>query len=669
MPPATPPLAPGSPPIVGTNPAATYTPGSSSPFYDTKGNITGYVKVGSGGSSSFLPQPGSTPVVEPTVLSSANIDTTNTLNQGKIQNYPAAGQIVAGDGLVRNADQSFAEAPSDATGTIGDNGQQTWSSGGLTYALGPAGGKISSDPAIQTIYDQFTSLKAQMDATGAANIANIQAAYGALIESQKQSNASSEASTYSLLARGGSLQTESSGGIIHAQVSDGLAKIADLNNKEQSAIIGAQQAMQSGDMQLLDKQLSIAQQARTEQQAAASKLSDSIIAAKQKVIDQQQAAAKDTAVQAVLATGVTDPAAILKTLRDQGYTTISAQDIASTVASLNPDAKEVHAMLLNAAQNGAPQSVLAAIAKAKSLGDAVGAAGRYVTDPTSLAGQFQAAVAAGYKGTPGDWVAAQKYKEAYAAASAAQLAKNNITGSDAVQQKLEQEGRAVILKEVSNRSGGLGLQDAKVNQAIHLRALFDQYKTTKVVPNTGSAGQTIAGTHTETTYNIPASQYTEVAMGLASLISPTSVVAEGTINKITQSTARGDINAAITYATGSPQSGSTQAVFQNLRDSIDRQGGVAEQERQRYIDNLAALLPTDLNADRRAALLAGSSLNSYTNPTPAQMTPAQIDSDAFSKIQSWASSNPQNAALLTELSTQFPNLSNVELAQKLKLIK
>ena len=42
------------------------------------------------------------------------------------------------------------------------------------------------------------------------------------------------------------------------------------------------------------------------------------------------------------------------------------------------------------------------------------------------------------------------------------------------QDELEQEARGVLQREFSSRSGGLGIEDQKVNQAIHLRALLDQ---------------------------------------------------------------------------------------------------------------------------------------------------------------------------------------------------
>lgn len=714
-------------PIVAPASTAAPTPDAKGNIYNVPvvgadGKTTNYSGVASG-ISAYQQAMGSAPASsgsstsEPSVLSSSNVDDKNAQNVTTAATKSAnpSGQSVGDGGFVRNADQSFAEAPSGAKQVTDGNGNQYWTSNGMNYALGslvatnqggpttndaggraiysdgtfapaPAGSQqsqngnwydsngnaygaaptagsgavVTSDPATQAIYDQFTQLKGQMDATGAANIGAIQDAFKQLISEQQQSNAGTEAGTYSILARGGSLQTGSSGGIFNAQVSYGLQQVADLVGKENSAVIAAQQAMQDNDYKILDEQLQIAQKAYSDRQAAASKLNDAIQTATAQT-------RKDNAINGVIQSGVTDPSKILSTLQAQGNDTISLKDITDTISALNPDQADVYATMKSAAANGAPQSVISAISSAKTLGDALAAAGQYATDPTSLAGEYQAAVRAGYHGTPGDWVAAQKYKEAYASASASQQAAADFTDSSAGQQKLFQQGVTTLKSELSNRSGGLGIQDAKVNQAIHLKALLDQYKTTKTVQNTGWAGQSLPGTHVETAYNIPRSQYTELAMGLASLISPTNTVAEGTINKITQDSAAGDINSLITYVTGVPQSGSTNQIFQNIADSVDRQGSVAESERQTYVDDLLLRLPPGLSQQNVDRLTQSAGLNSYINPSPSQMSPAQIDSNAYSKIQTWAN-DPNNAKILSQIYAQYPDASNVEVAEQLGLI-
>lgn len=183
--------------------------------------------------------------------------------------------------------------------------------------------------------------------------------------------------------------------------------------------------------------------------------------------------------------------------------------------------------------------------------------------------------------------------------SASYLNAQGGASSNKNQQALEQQYRQALLKELSNRSGGLGLQDAKVNQAIHLKALFDQFKNAK--------GD----------YDIPQVQYTEIAMGLANLVAPTGQVSDSAREAIMQKTASGDFRGALTYAFGFPLNGTTQAVLKNLYDSIIRQGNVSEDIRDQDIKFLHGLAPTDLDPDRIAAL-EKNSLASFKNPNTVQ---------------------------------------------------
>jgi hypothetical protein len=157
------------------------------------------------------------------------------------------------------------------------------------------------------------------------------------------------------------------------------------------------------------------------------------------------------------------------------------------------------------------------------------------------------------------------------------------------QQKFEQEYRTVLQRGLSSRSGGLGLEDAKVQQANHLLALMDQ----NLDPKTGD-------------YNIPKVQYEELALGLARLVSPGGTVGEGMKNDLVQATAAGDLKKVATYLTGTPFNGSTQDVFKMLRDSIQRQGSVAMDNREGEMRYLRGLAPTDLAESRRQALEATS---------------------------------------------------------------
>lgn len=156
------------------------------------------------------------------------------------------------------------------------------------------------------------------------------------------------------------------------------------------------------------------------------------------------------------------------------------------------------------------------------------------------------------------------------------------------QDALEQEYRTVLRGAMSNRSGGIGLEDQKVQQANHLLELMRQYYD----PKTGS-------------YSIPPAQYAELSLGLARLVSPGGSVGIQLEQEIKQASLKGDFAKALTYITGIPVTGSTQAIFDNLRDSIQRQGEVAEQNREGHMGYLRSLAPTDLEGSRRIKMESG----------------------------------------------------------------
>ncbi len=160
---------------------------------------------------------------------------------------------------------------------------------------------------------------------------------------------------------------------------------------------------------------------------------------------------------------------------------------------------------------------------------------------------------------------------------------------DADQNKLEQEARMLLTRAVSARSGGIGAEDAKVQQANHLISLMDQ----NYDPKTDS-------------YNIPRVQQTELAMGLAKLVSPGGVVAQKTVDDINQATAKGDLAKALTYVTGKPFNGTTQDLVKMYRDSILRQGQTAMENREGEMRYLRGLMPTQLEESRRTALEANT---------------------------------------------------------------
>lgn len=126
-----------------------------------------------------------------------------------------------------------------------------------------------------------------------------------------------------------------------------------------------------------------------------------------------------------------------------------------------------------------------------------------------------------------------------------------------------------LTKVMSYRSGGLGTQDAKVNQAIDLRVLADQYYD----PKTGD-------------YNVPPAQHSELILGLARLLSPSGQISYEQTQDLKAKTLReGIAKTAISLGMDPVEMGGpTQSVVKMILDSIDRQGLTSEKLRGTYME-------------------------------------------------------------------------------------
>lgn len=173
--------------------------------------------------------------------------------------------------------------------------------------------------------------------------------------------------------------------------------------------------------------------------------------------------------------------------------------------------------------------------------------------------------------------------------------------NDAKQGEYEKQGRDILLKQLSNRSGGLGLQDGKVNQAIDLQQMMNKYYDPKT-----------------DTYSIPPSMHTELAIGLQRLLSPTGQTAQGLVHELQQKTAREGLAGALIYMGMDPKTvgGTTQGVSHLFADAVKRQGLTAEQLRGTYQSQLKHMMPSQLNDKVKQDLISQNIGSNYSDFLP-----------------------------------------------------
>ncbi len=186
------------------------------------------------------------------------------------------------------------------------------------------------------------------------------------------------------------------------------------------------------------------------------------------------------------------------------------------------------------------------------------------------------------------------------------------------QDKLEQRATQLLTKQLSSRSGGIGLQDNKVNSAIHARQLINQAYD----PKTGN-------------FDVTQVPYGELAESVGSLLSGGTGSSEGRINSLKQRTAQGDLNGVLSYFTGKPSNATSQDAIKQLVHIIDRQGAVSEDLRDKYVEQLKKLpVFNELEADRSQSLLdshLGSSYKEVLKDAPDQQSGSSDKSSSGSQ--------------------------------------
>lgn len=451
----------------------------------------------------------------------------------------------------------------------------------------------------QQVRDTITNIQngvIPLNAGENAQIAGLQQQFQTLIDAQTKNNRQDVGMAQMRGAQKGALEYDPhfQMGTIQTIVSAGAAKIADLQIKEASAVASMTQAFKDNDIKAVQDAWSVYKDASKERQDALSKT------------------IADTA------TAIKDAAEAQQKVQD----------------SINAIAKQ-------AQENGATATTIQAITRATSTADAITAAGDALQTGTGEVGEYlfykrQSQTAGHVPMDFADWKASKDAADtkaaaakAYATAYASESAKSQFTSSTGNQNKLEQQYRSVLLKELGNKTGGLGLQDAKVNQAIHLKTLYTKFYD----PKTGN-------------YNIPTSQYAELALGLASLLSPTGNTSEGERAEIKSKTLNGDLRGMLQYVTGVPQNGNSQQMMKNLIDSIERQGAVSEQLRDQDVQFLHGLAPTDLDPERVQAL-EKNTLPSFVNPTGDPVLAKQAEDKKV--VDSFITEHPNSAATIKQL--------------------
>lgn len=331
------------------------------------------------------------PATEPAVISSDGIDSVIAKNNTTHEQLSNKGTYQGQDGALRYSDGSLVPAPMSAESA--DSGM--WTDNGKTYGAAPKYLGETDDPETQQMNDLFASLKSSLDSSTKKQIDAIEQQHA--VETQMQSDANARAGkarTSALLtARTSRNAPFAASGTSLAQTTFGLQQLQAIDARENAALASVEKAKNDGNQQLVDKALGYVQDIRTQKQEVAQKILDAQqqrIEASQK---QQVKASRDSAIQDLMAQGVTDPGQMLNFLNfdENGTPTgdFTAEEVKATMDALLAKAPPGVADLVKTLQqNGAPADVVQKVLGATSMSDAYKAAGDYAAGGSGIIGEY-----------------------------------------------------------------------------------------------------------------------------------------------------------------------------------------------------------------------------------------------------------------------------------------
>ncbi len=251
----------------------------------------------------------------------------------------------------------------------------------------------AQSPEEKQFNDILSSMKASTDAQTARTIASIQQKYDSLKAQQKQINEGQSKGVQNALLTGGVTGQGSSAqyapisseGIMSAQLSYGVQKLAELDAQEQDLINQAQAAGDSKNFQLMEKSLNLAEKKREEKAVEAKTLNDKLIEQQVKAREKMIQSTRDTALADLYSQGITDPQEMLKALNGNGGD-FTLKEVTDGLKGLVPDGLDDLVKTLR--NNGAPQSVIQKVLSSGNINEAYLNAGNYAAGGSGIIGEY-----------------------------------------------------------------------------------------------------------------------------------------------------------------------------------------------------------------------------------------------------------------------------------------
>lgn len=521
-----------------------------------------------------------------------------------------------------------------------------------------------------------------LSASDQAQIQGLENQYSQTIATQGLINANTVGTTSQRGFQTGAAEYDSTfrSNTINSVLSAGATKIATLQTQEASAVAQLTESLQNNDIAgIKDAYVAYTASNTATQDALKTTIADT------------QQAMKDSSVQSVIASGVTDPADILATLQKQGQDDISLSDINTVISALSPDAANIFKIQQAAAANGAPQSVLASIGSAQNQSYALTAAGVFNTtlipDLQKLAesngapqsvidsiGQSTDSnsalqVAAGYtqtaSGTLGDYLEYQRQTiavgqtpEDYTTYQNAQ----NATAANLAMNKAIQtaDAEAKYKSQLDAQNGVLTSQDST-----EVNAVVSQLNSNKDV----QAFMSIAG-QLPILQSIPAgttdpAEQAQLLTSIAHILSPNSSSLRGALNAVPPGTLNSGVYNALNSAAQTVDARGTLSPA-----AVNQLISIGQDEYNSYLNTYQSIRSAAIAPLASRGIDVDSYVPDYSSvsaPTPTQVVQQQTD-DAATAVASFINQSSQNSGIYQQVLQAAPNATPIEIAQTLGII-
>lgn len=306
--------------------------------------ISMYSKAGGTLSNGAIPTMSSEPVqvqktaVQPTTLSSEKVTSEYIPEiKQKIQQYsqpttttnPETGAVVK----TSTGEPFDVQTVREANGTyMGQDGNKyyNWDSTPVvSKTLTP------EDPLDARTREMLSKLQTQSDEITSAMIANIKANYENLKNQQRDINMRYEKGVNTAAIMGGTARyaAGTAEGMTASAMSYGVQKLAELEQKEQEAVLKAKQAQYDNNWNIASKEMDIIEKIRQEKAQAAKELNNKLIEANQKIREKEVQASRDQAIGDLMSQGITDPSQMLEILGGD----FTAKEISDAMKNLAKD--------------------------------------------------------------------------------------------------------------------------------------------------------------------------------------------------------------------------------------------------------------------------------------------------------------------------------------------